>query len=102
MSMGFKTSSDGTLLTTIGKKLVKSIKVKAVDMRTPLFLPGPLKEVTFAIIPSVIFFYANKKEEDYKLTIDNKCSIEATINASWIQAPMTTPDNTEFEVWLWN
>lgn len=101
MSIGFKTSTDGTLLTTLGKKLIKSVKIKAVDIRKPFLLSGQCKEVTFAIVPNTISFYVNDKKEDARLTIDDKCSIEAIINAAWIQAPASTPDDDEFEIWLW-
>lgn len=100
---GLKSSKDGTLKATLGKKLIKSLKFKASDLKArPLLLSGSIKEITFASVPDVISLYIDKIDEDHRLTIEDKCSIEALIAASFIQVSETVDDNKVFEIWIWN
>ena len=102
MLNALKTSNDGTLQATLGKRLVKSIKLKASEIREPLSLGGAYKEITFAVVPDEISIYIDIVDEDHRLTIEDKCSIEATTYASFVQAAATVEDDKIFEIWLWN
>lgn len=103
MINGIKSSKDGTLKTTLGKKLIKSLKLKAADLKAePILLSGHVKEVTFANVPDTISLYIDTIDEDHRLTIEDKCSIEALISASFIQVKETVNDNDIFEIWLWD
>lgn len=99
---GIKSSNDGTLMTTLGKKLVKVERLVASDLREPFSLGGKYKEITFAIVPDDIFLFIDKKDDEHKLTIEDKSSIEAQIAAAFIQAPSRVADNAIYEIWLWN
>lgn len=102
MSKVLTTAKDGTLLTTLGKVLIKSIKMKASELRDPFLLCGQCKEITFAKVPSDISLYINELKENFRLSIEDKCSIEARINVSWIQVDVNVSDDAEFEIWIWS
>ena len=100
---GIKTAKDGTLQATLGKTLKKSVKFKAVDLKSkPVLLGGNFKEITFAIVPSNISMYIYSLQEDNRLTIDGKCSIEASFINAYIQVDNSVNDEEIFELWLWN
>lgn len=99
---GLKTASDGTLQTTLGKKLHKSIKVRALDIKDePMLLGTGFKELTFAIVPNNISLYIDEIKEDKRLTITDKCSIECLSIAIFVQCDDSINDDEMFEIWLW-
>lgn len=103
MVNGLKTSKDGTLQTTLGKKLVKSVKFKAADIKAkPVSLQGGYKEITFALVPDNISLFIDIVDEDHRLTIEDKCSIEALAASSFVQVAEEVDDDKVFEIWLWN
>ena len=65
-------------------------------------LGGNFKEITFAIVPSNISMYIYSLQEDNRLTIDGKCSIEASFINAYIQVDNSVNDEEIFELWLWN
>lgn len=99
---GLKSSNDGTLMATLGKKLVKVERLLASNLREPYSLGGKYKEVSFAIVPDTIHLFIDKKDDEHRLTIEGITSIEAQIAAAFIQAPSEVADDAEYEIWLWN
>lgn len=103
MADGLKSSKDGTLKATLGKKLVKSLKLKASELKTkPVLLAGSIKEITFASVPENISLYIDSLDEDHRLTIEDKCSIEALIGACFVQVSESVNDEVVYEIWLWS
>lgn len=102
MSKGLKTMHDGTLNATLGKKLVKSIKFLSQDARTPLMISGKCKEISFAVMPDQLSIFIDKIDEDHRLTIEDKSSVEANVNTIWVQVDSNIPDDNAYEIWIWN
>lgn len=97
-----KTTKDGTLQATLGKKLYKSLKIQASSLKSePYFLGTDFKEITFAIVPSAISLYIDGITEDHRLTLQGEASIEAQIPNAYIKVDASTIDTDMFEIWLW-
>lgn len=101
MSFGLNTTNDGVLKTTLGKTLVKSLKVKSQDIKEPTLIATNVKEISFAIVPANLNFYIDRVKEDRRLSIVGETSIEADITLAYISVPIETPDNINFELWIW-
>lgn len=98
---GLKSSKDGTLMATLGKKLDRVVRITAAECREIYSLGGPYKEITFVRVPKTISFFVDIKDEDHKLSIDDRISIEAQMAAAFIQADKDVEDDASFEIWLW-
>lgn len=101
MGLGLNTTNDGVLKTTLGKTLVKALRIKSQDIREPILVATNVKEISFAVVPKTLDFYIDKVAENSRLTILGETSVEANITLAYVSVKENIPDNIEFELWIW-
>ena len=94
-------AKDGRIKATLGKKLIKTMTLKAEDIQEPTHVVKKCKEITI-IANDPFYLYIDKKDIDHRLTIPGSIAIEAEISAAWIQATSGTEESASVELWLWD